>query len=759
MGDELIALGGAFLVAGLLARVGRRVGLPTIPFFIAAGIITGPNTPGLTLIGDVHALELFAAVGLVLLLFHLGLEFTLGDLVAGGRSLAMAGAVYILLNVGGGLMFGLSLGWGVREAFVIAGAVGISSSAIATKLLVELRRLANPETGLILGIIVVEDVFLALYLALLQPILGGSEGVGESALLFLRAFAFLVALVTVARYGARWVGRLIHSNDDELLTVLFVGLAIFGAGVAEELGVSDAIGAFMIGMILAETNLKHRIEKLVLPLRDAFAAVFFFAFGLTIDPRDIGSVGTAVLAAVALSIVLNILAGSIAARLYRFNRRAAANVGLTVLGRGEFSLILATLAAAAGLDPRIGPFVALYVLALAILGPLLASRSGILAAWLPAGLFKPGPAPGAARPQAESVLVTRLAERRAEDDAPGLISQLIERLKEPWEQFKGRWRSGQSGTGRLLLPLTIFAGVVGLGVVGYLLSGFSLGEALSLAWADVSPADPFTELTGGPRYLALTVTTLGSIALLAVIVTALSIASEGGLGLSSRRRRMEERIERLSDHYIVCAYGRVGRAAARELEKEGVPFVAIDDKEDVEAQMRKDGVHYIVGDPTSEQVLLQAGIERARGIVCAVDSDATNVYVTLTARSLNPDIYIVARASSPETPARLQRAGANRVISPYRSSGRQMALLVLRPRVVDSLEILGRRLEEVAVEPGSHLVGQTVAHACGAAVPLLIHRSGGETITHPGPDVLVEEGDRILAWGADADLRPMESSR
>jgi CPA2 family monovalent cation:H+ antiporter-2 len=760
VGDELIALGGAFLAAGLLARIGRRVGLPTIPFFIAAGILTGPNTPGFTLIQDPRSLELFAAVGLVLLLFHLGLEFSLGDLVAGGRSLALAGAIQIVLKVGGGILFGLGLGWGAREALVIGGAVGISSSAIATKLLVELKRLANPETGLILGIIVVEDVFVALYLAILQPILGGTEGLGGSMILFVRAFVFLLALVAVARYGARWVGRLVHSNDDELLTILFIGVATLGAGAAEELGVSGAIGAFMIGMILAETSLKHRIEKLVLPLRDAFAAVFFFAFGLTIDPGDIATVGGAVAIGVVLTFVLNVLAGVVSAMLYRLNRRAAANISLTVLGRGEFSLILATFAAAAGLDPRIGPFVALYVLALAILGPLFASRSGLLAAWLPSGLFKPSGPPRVARTREDSVIATRLAARRAEADEGSALSAAVARaVGVSWEGFKRRWRSGQSGSGRLVLPMTVFAAVVALGVAGYLLSGYSLGEALSLAWADVSPADPFTELEGGPRYLALTITALGSIALLAVIVTALSIASEGGLGLSSRRRRMEERIERLTDHYIVCAYGRVGRAAARELEEEGVPFVAIDTKEELEPQMRKDGILYILGDPTSEPVLRQAGIEKARGIVCAVDSDATNVYVTLTARSLNPDIYIVARASSPETPARLQRAGANRVISPYRSSGRQMALLVLRPRVVDSLEVLGRRLEEVAVEHGSHLVGQTVAQICGAAVPLLIHRAGGETITHPGPDLLVEAGDRILAWGADADLRSMESSR
>ncbi len=391
MGDTLVAVGGAFLAAGLLARLGRRVGLPTIPFFMAAGVIFGPNTPGIALVEHPEDLELLAALGLILLLFHLGLEFSVGDLLAGGRRLLGVGAIYLLLNVGGGLAFGAALGWGSREALVVAGAVGISSSAIVTKLLVELRRLANTESRLILGIIVVEDIFLALYLALLQPVLGGAQGASEVAVQFAVAFAFLVGLGAVARWGAGVVGRLITTSDDELLTVCFVGLAILVAGAAEELGVSDAIGAFMIGLVLAESTVAHRIEHLVLPLRDAFAAAFFFAFGLTIDPGDAWSVAGPVGVAMALSIVLNLTAGVIAARLHGFGRVAAANIGFTILGRGEFSLILATLAASAGLDGRIGPFVALYVLLLAVAGPLLTARSRRLARLLPARLFPPAP--------------------------------------------------------------------------------------------------------------------------------------------------------------------------------------------------------------------------------------------------------------------------------------------------------------------------------------------------------------------------------
>jgi K+:H+ antiporter subunit KhtU len=388
VGDALVGIGGAFLAAGVLGRLGRRVGLPTIPFFMAAGILFGPNTPGVVVVEHPEDLELLGSLGLIMLLFHLGLEFSLGDLAGGGRRLLAAGAVYLLVNIGGGLVFGFALGWGTSEALVVAGAVGISSSAIVTKLLVELRRLANPESRLILGIVVVEDVFLALYLALLQPVLGDATDAGDGVVQFLVAFGFLLGLAATARWGAGLVGRLVETGDDELLTVCFVGLAVLVAGVAEELGVSDAIGAFGVGMVLAESRSAERIERLVLPLRDAFAAAFFFAFGLTIDPGDISGVAGPVAAAVTLSIVLNLAAGLTAARLNGFGRLAAANIGLTVLGRGEFSLILATLATAAGLDERIGPFVALYVLVLAVLGPVLAAHSRFVAACLPARLVQ-----------------------------------------------------------------------------------------------------------------------------------------------------------------------------------------------------------------------------------------------------------------------------------------------------------------------------------------------------------------------------------
>jgi CPA2 family monovalent cation:H+ antiporter-2 len=389
-GHALLAVGGAFLAAGVVARLGARIGLPTIPLFMLAGFVFGPNTPGLSLVDDPGQLGVLPALGLVFLLFYLGLEFSLDDLARGGRRLVGAGLGYLLLNVGGGLAFGFTLGWGTREALVIAGAIGISSSAIVTKLLLETRRLNNPESRLIMGIIVLEDLFLALYLALLQPVLSGADGFGAALADFGKAFGFLLVLAALARWGGRAVSKLFGSADDELLTVCFVGVAVLGAAVAEEVGVSDAIGAFMVGMMLGSSKVAPRVHRLVLPLRDAFGALFFFIFGLSIDPRAVGTVVLPVLAAVALTLVLNLAAGAFAARLHSFDRQAGVNIGLTVLTRGEFSLVLAAMATTAGLDERVAPFVAGYVLLLAVIGPLAVLRSDRLT-WLLPRRFLPTP--------------------------------------------------------------------------------------------------------------------------------------------------------------------------------------------------------------------------------------------------------------------------------------------------------------------------------------------------------------------------------
>ena len=383
--DSLLAMGGAFLAAAFLARLGGRIGLPTIPLFMLAGILLGPHTPGLVIVQDAPDFEMLSALGLVLLLFYLGLEFHLDDLRSGGRRLLTAGGIYLLLNVGAGLGFGFVLGWGVREALVLAGVLGISSSAIVTKILIDLGRIGRPETRLILGVIVVEDIFLALYLAALQPVISGAQGVGDMVQQGAKAFGFLLLLAAAARYGTKLVGRLISTRDNELLVISFLGAAVLVAGVSEVLGVADAIGAFMVGLILAGTPSGPRIRDLVHPLRDAFAAIFFFAFGLSIDPGDLVSVVGPVTAAAALTLVMNIIAGLLVARVYRYGIDPAAEIATTLVARGEFALILAAMDAGAGLDARLAPFIAGYVLVLAVLGPIAAGHAHLLARALRAG--------------------------------------------------------------------------------------------------------------------------------------------------------------------------------------------------------------------------------------------------------------------------------------------------------------------------------------------------------------------------------------
>lgn len=308
-------------------------------------------------------------------------------------------------------------------------------------------------------------------------------------------------------------------------------------------------------------------------------------------------------------------------------------------------------------------------------------------------------------------------------------------------------------------PRWLIAGVVILfvyGVIGYIVLGYSAGESihntiLVLTTVGYTPVDPSTS----EKLFTASVAALGVALFLAALAVFAAAIAEGRIGETSRRRRMDRRISSLSNHFIVCAYGRVGRTIARELEAEGTPFAVVDRLEELEESMRADGVLYLIADPTQESALRQAGIEQARALITAVDSDADNVYITLTARSLNPNVFIVARASEAAAADRLYRAGADRVVSPYVSSGRHMALLAMQPGVLDYLDLAGERmrLEELVVDRTSPMVGSSLAKAAGASTPLAVRRADGEVLSAPSPDVLLAEGDLILLLGEPGKLR------
>ncbi|MEN0104442.1 MAG: cation:proton antiporter, partial [Curtobacterium sp.] len=216
---------------------------------------------------------------------------------------------------------------------------------------------------------------IAIYLAIVSVVLSGDTNVwGVIGKLGL-AFGFLIVMFSLARWGGKQVSRIFATRDDELFTILFFGLAVMFGGIGELLGVTDAIGAFVIGLLCGATRYRDRIEQLALPMRDVFAAFFFVNFGLGLDIATFGEVLWPVLAAVGMTVVLNAVAGQLVARMNGFSVQQGINTAVILVNRGEFALILATLSAAAGLEARITAFAGLYVLIMAILGPLLASNS------------------------------------------------------------------------------------------------------------------------------------------------------------------------------------------------------------------------------------------------------------------------------------------------------------------------------------------------------------------------------------------------
>jgi voltage-gated potassium channel len=313
---------------------------------------------------------------------------------------------------------------------------------------------------------------------------------------------------------------------------------------------------------------------------------------------------------------------------------------------------------------------------------------------------------------------------------------------------------------RLAILLAAICLLLAVGTAGYMATeGASLGYGFVWALDTVATVGsiPDPDSTGGQIVkVALIVFGVGTLFYALVTVTEFFVA--GHLSGLLEERRTLRKIESYEDHIIICGFGRVGRQAARDLRAAGRSFVVLDNNpEETREHAEAIGAPFIEGSPSDDEVLRSAGIMRAAGIMACVDSDAENIFITLTARELRGDITIVARASVEDSESKLRRAGADRIVSPYKASGAQMARLALRPQVTGVVDVAPEyRMEEIEVTVGCAAAGSTIEKVRGAATVVALRREGSVE-PQPADDTILRDGDVVVAIGETTALERLET--
>ncbi|MFP8888744.1 cation:proton antiporter [Natrialbaceae archaeon A-CW2] len=396
----LIDVGILFAAVALAGLIAARINQSVIPFYIVVGMLLSPYVLGtvdfpallgvdliphgsaLALNGESEFIHLGAELGIVFLLFFLGLEFNLDRLLAAKHRIGKAGTIDLVINFGIGLVLGWILFGDFLAAFILAGIVYISSSAIITKSLIDMGWIANDEANPMLGTLVYEDLFIAVYLAVLSALIIGGGDISEALGSISIAMAFILVLLLVVYFGTAWFQRSLETDSNEFIVLRALGILILISGAALALGVSEAVAAFFVGMAFSSTDHVHDLEQLLEPVRDTFAAVFFFWIGLETNPQLFIDVALLIAIAVVLTGPAKLISGYWGGRVYRLDERRSLRVGLGMTTRGEFSLIIASIAMlgagttlAEGTANQLYAFSVGYVLFMSILGTTLMQYS------------------------------------------------------------------------------------------------------------------------------------------------------------------------------------------------------------------------------------------------------------------------------------------------------------------------------------------------------------------------------------------------
>ena len=367
-----IEIGALVLALAVLARIAGHVGITAVPLYLLAGLLIGEG--GIVQL-DVSEdfISIAAEIGVLLLLFSLGLEYSESELRDGLRTGVPPGLLDMVSNALPGVALGLILGWEPLAAVLLGGVTWISSSGVVSKLLADLGRLGNRETPAILNLLVIEDLAMAIYLPVVAALIVGGS-LASTATSVGIALIVVIALLLIALKFGRPLSDLLAGGSDESLLLSVFGITVLVAGLAQQVEVSGAIGAFLVGLALSGRT-QERATKLILPLRDLFAATFFLFFSFQIDPADLYRNALPAIGLALVTAFTKVITGWYAAMRIGAAERGRLRAGTALIARGEFSIVIAALGADLLDGPELGALAAGYVLVTAIVGPIAAKFS------------------------------------------------------------------------------------------------------------------------------------------------------------------------------------------------------------------------------------------------------------------------------------------------------------------------------------------------------------------------------------------------
>ncbi|MBI2843861.1 MAG: cation:proton antiporter [Armatimonadetes bacterium] len=767
------------LLAAAIGAIAIRLRQPLILGFIAVGILAGPSGFGWVKAAD--QVHLLAELGLALLLFVVGLRLDVALIRSTGPVALATGVGEVVFTSVIGYFLAVALGLTPLTALYVAVALSFSSTIIVVKLLSDKREADSLHGRIAVGFLIVQDILVILAMIALATFAGaGSGDVTRRILLILAQGAALFAGLGLLMYFV--LPRLLNlvARSTELLVLFAIAWAVVLASLSEAVGFSKEVGAFLAGVSLASTQYRDALGSRLVSLRDFLLLFFFIDLGTRLD---IGLLGEQVWAAIPLSafvLVGNPLVLMIIMGVMGYRRRTSFLAGLTVAQISEFSLILVALGLNLGhiTSEAVGLVTLVGLVTIGLSTYMILYSHQIyerLAPYL--RIFE--------RPVAHPEEIADTARRAAQEADVILFglgrygSSVARHLNAQRRTILGvdfnpqavkRW--SQSGRMAVFgdaedpefpaaLPLASARWVVSsvrdlninLALIGSLRShgyGGSIAvtaetgsdaEALRKADADVVFV-PFTDAASHAADL-------------------LKAADE-----RERRRKMDKIIANLSSHYIICGYGRMGQQIVKDLRRYNVPHVVVEDNPEQLPKLIEQNVPHIDGKASEDKVLVKAGIERAKGLISVAASDEENVFVVLTARGLNPNLFIVARSILEENEDKLRRAGADKVMSPYILGGRRMAAAVLKPRVMDFLD-LALHTDDIDTEIGDFVVSESAPFAnkslrdsrirqtVGVTV-VAIRRADGTTVANPDPDMVIHPGDELIVVGLPAQLETTE---